>query len=368
MWIQDKEKFLRRPTLTRSNTRYQDREKRYGMNVDIALAQPEICIEDWSSPEIPLSDLQDPTSSTVSSPGSTLTPTPAENPSSAPSSPLAACTLDFGKDSMGEKHTEVETISLGNEDAAAINSQDLVGQLPLHAEKIKLTFEPIPRIPNAHSAVRDFFYDPPSNAAPASMVPLPLFTNSPSLESSGFSKAHNTRFSLLPYPDLFDFAMYDTRASQESSIGFCFSFLPGDVTVAPESPVVLGPATVTYRDQYRNSAYSRLNGLCTPTKTNPVNAKVTPSSDRIVPRSRKHLGELPLASISFNTPTRIPRTSTPTTLKLQDSLSLYSSPNSSGDWNIMSLDEVSMRLREACNDLSKCVWTEEEFLRIISPL
>ncbi|KAF9460326.1 hypothetical protein BDZ94DRAFT_1266301 [Collybia nuda] len=246
-------------------------------------------------------------------------------------------------------------------------SSPIVQSPPLRAEKINLSFEPIQRTPNAHSAVRDFFYDPPSYAAPASMVPVPLFTNSPPLVSSIFSKDEGTRSSLLPYPDLFDFAMYDARASQESTAGLRLSFSPVDVTVTTDSPVTFGPPTISFRDRYRNSAYSRLNGLCTPARTNSISAKVAPSSDQVVPCRRKRLGGLPLASISFNTPTPILYTSTPPPLKLQDSHSLHSSPTSSEDWNITSLDDISTRLRDACNDLSGCAWTEEEFLRIISP-
>jgi hypothetical protein len=339
------------------------------MNAATALSQPEICVEDWSSPEIPLSDLHDPTSSTTNSPGLGSKPTLPHEPLHAASPSPIADIPNIGKILNEGKGNKCNRIESSKSDTGANASQGLEG-IPLFTKDMKLTFEPIRTCPpSALSAVSEPFYDPPSSVAPATMVPVPSFTN-PSRESSGFSKDHNTRFSLLPYPDLFDFAIYDTRASQESSAGFRLSLLPADMTVAPDSPIISRPAAAASRDQYRSSAYSRLAGLCAPTKTNIANVKpVAALSGHILMRPRRQRGELPLASIPFNTSQRAPQTSTPTAIKFQDSLFMYSdsSPGSSGDWNVASLDDINMRLRDACNDLSRCMWTEEEFLRIVSP-
>lgn len=234
---------------------------------------------------------------------------------------------------------------------------------------LMVTFEPIKYAPSALSALSECsFLDTPSDDA-ARMVPLPLYTSTPPRPCSRLSTDQkHTRLSLLPYTDLFDFSMYNSRLSQDTFDQFSFGDLPPDVTTplapATEADPTPYPPEIAYRDRYRNPAYSKPTG---PYFYKPVSTPVKPvsASNRFSSSDRKHryLGEISLNSIAFNSPLAKSMSGVSATDICDSSFSTYS--QSSVVLSMKSLEDIGTRLHSACDDVSRCIWTDEEFMKLV---
>lgn len=291
------------------------------------------------------------------------------SPSPAPSSGRLRCSSSLHYpissttptiEAMADNHDKSGSIDEALDTSAESEySQELYDILD---KPSRTTFEPVPYQSSALSAVSVFLSDPPSNHAddPARMVIMPLYTSTPprpSLSRISLDQ-RKSRLSLLPYPDLFDFSMYLSRLSHESVSGFRLSGLPPDITFPLDFAPTSVPPVITYHDRYRSAVFSRHSGQCTPTKPN-SNANVF--CNRTLSQHQQHpIGDISMSSIRFNSPLY------PRALAHMKSRSPHISPDTSGEWNILSLDDISLRLRMACEDLSRCMWTEEEFLKIVS--
>ncbi|KAG5638308.1 hypothetical protein H0H81_000726 [Sphagnurus paluster] len=195
------------------------------------------------------------------------------------------------------------------------------------------------------------FWDPPSsyfanNAA--RMVPMPLYTQTPPRLTPTTPIAPKHRASLLPYPDLFDFSMYHSRVSKGSTVDLSFEGLLPDFTSAFDKPhhAKIPGDTVQSRYYERNpepELFSRVNSR---TSFSSCEFEI---QDHDLPMHPKSL------SLSLST---------------EDLAKTWGRPTYSSDIldhrSFLSSDDISIRLRIACGDLSQCVWTEEEFLQIIS--
>lgn len=243
---------------------------------------------------------------------------------------------------------------------------------------LDIVFEPIRPTSNPLSAgVSGFLWDVPYALVPDS-IPLPSFTSTPlkvTPPSSSGQSSQDRRVS-VPYPDLFDFSMYDVsiRSSQDIFGRPTSISLPsGDTVVlvpAPISPfhLVTNKHAAPDRDRYRNAAYSRLNTASTPTKLKPSSAMIlSPLHITYTSLQKHHSVVSSRGSASSFGNMDSPDVRASIVGKLQDTMSGCSeSSDAVNKWEIASLDDVSARLRAACDDLSRAIWTEEEFLKLVS--
>lgn len=377
--ILGKKELLGYSNSSRVKPRHQDEKQLTGHSVSEP-SIPSIRVQNRENTQSKLSDMQPLSNKPVStvSPSSSVplaldtyaTTSPFMEPSSTPSNPLLEAlsqefTVFLRHGELVGSH-ECPRPNLG-QDVGSGERQDFPGPSIFESstEVPKSTFEPIRYAPSALSAVSECnFWDIPSDD-PARMVPLPLFTSTPPKPCSRLSTDQtNTRLSLLPYTDLFDFSMYNSRVSQDDCDGFYFGRLPPDITT-PLSPATEPNPTsqvseIAYRDRYRNSAYSKPTGPYNPAST-PV--KVVPASNRFSSSVRKRLRDISLNSIAFNSPLtkRISANDV-----CDSSFSMYSQSSApSVDLSTKSLEDITTCLHSACDNLSRCIWTDEEFMKLV---
>ncbi|RDB25363.1 hypothetical protein Hypma_007898 [Hypsizygus marmoreus] len=376
-WESDKDQFLRNPTLSRLDS--PNPEIRPQLTATPTVIMPskwsDMCIPTQNHSECQLSEScsSQPDTATLcfSGSGSTaLSQSPLSSTSpwktSMNTSSSLCPTSDHSSPSLNsevaDRNDKMSVVDFGHARQARNNAEGDSAEGPAGlaattSDKVfQVTFAPIRYPLNALSAASGFLSDPPHFSSVAT-VPIPFLTDTPPKPLSRMSFVQGPRISLLPYPDLFDFAMYHSRASQEVDPVFDFSNFSSDITL-PKPPTP--PASkVAHQSRYasRTTVVSRFAGLCTPPKADRITRK-TPVS-----RSHRHpISDVSISSIAFNSPAK------PSLAFAQTGVNYVplSSPDTSGEWNLISSDEIHARLRVACEDLSRCMWTEEEFLKIIS--
>ncbi|TFK73264.1 hypothetical protein BDN72DRAFT_834927 [Pluteus cervinus] len=233
-------------------------------------------------------------------------------------------------------------------------------------------------------------WDSVSSKPDLDSVPLPLFTSTPPLRSgdpppelkvdfgSETDFSRYSYFSPIPYADLFDFNMYNSgrSAAEKTSIlsgeSSTPSVLPRSISLeifaSSPGPSILSaysPDKVKERDLYRPAAYSRRFPVGTGSA--PTSPTRSTKSETGVPEYSKK------ASSSKRSPIPVERfheflAESPKDLReallarLQEMSDMI---DNSQDWDLISTEGMSERLREACMDRSRANWTHDEFLKII---
>ncbi|KAJ6628933.1 hypothetical protein B0H10DRAFT_2209359 [Mycena sp. CBHHK59/15] len=325
---------------------------------------PEIFVQDWSAMELNMSDLfACPTSAVPHSnpSGNPHAPralpdlnvlatisehvsvSPSESPSTSPVLPLELHSKVAGPGPTTDKATNSAEVLTKEPQEAGVQSPPLSVASESESAVMSLSTDRYPS--NALSAVSVLLWDPPSHA---SLHSTPLPDSPPVLpKPRPHSFSHRgSRDSLVPYPDIFDFSMYTRRLSHDS---FCEGFeLP--LICGVRKPLAAQNAATSYkpvtiydvvldRDRYRNPAYT----TC-------------------IPSAR-----------ASSSPKRTPFTSTLNTPLDKDAVGFASAPKESDvgeawvPWNEEpSENNISAQLRAACDELSCCEWTEEEFLKMFA--
>ncbi|KAJ7129424.1 hypothetical protein C8R44DRAFT_978817 [Mycena epipterygia] len=279
-WQKDKQQFLRRPSLVKANST-SIREPRKKRDRTVVPPPPEIYVQDWSSLGLNMADLFDSPSPAVPRSGmaeESSVPTPpyapgaelemipedssfsssdSEDPANNdPSSPelsasqsndvKTALEIDLAA-SLTDTNTETDSSTDLNEE-----SQGAGIQVP--KESATLSFSTGGYASNALSAVSELLWDPPT-ASISHSTPLPT-----PIPSKRRPQSTNARDSVVPYPDLFDFAMYTRRISRDS-FGEAFELPSVAFSVDEPSDKKSGRPISIYdvahdRDRYRSAAYS----------------------------------------------------------------------------------------------------------------
>ncbi|GLB37440.1 hypothetical protein LshimejAT787_0404910 [Lyophyllum shimeji] len=122
------------------------------------------------------------------------------------------------------------------------------------------------------TALSGLFWDPPSHSTQgaARMVPMPLYTNTPPRPVSPVPVPPKPRLSLLPYPDLFDFAMYDSRASYTSTAHFAFGDFPADMTASMDAVLLAAVQSDAHSYRHKITPFPKISYDDTPSKTRPA--------------------------------------------------------------------------------------------------
>ncbi|KAJ7178905.1 hypothetical protein C8R46DRAFT_1211537 [Mycena filopes] len=327
----------------------------------MALPPPRIYVEDWSSLGLNMTELFETTSSTSPRSGVGALSDSGADPFSTPRPELAAVEEEE-EEELSEYSADT---SLRTLDSTVLQSSDL--EIVLAVAPAELQEAPHPNdeaeasvsldkdppveivVPesavlpfsaghyasNAMSAVSGLLWDPP--AVPIShSTPLPAVAPPPSPSSEHRPQSTTTTFltvtrdSLVPYPDLFDFSMYDRRVSQDSSFRQSSEL---SLTSSPEAADKKWPVSiydvVLERDRYRGAAYS----AC-------ISSSVTRTS---------------------SSPRRKPLTST---LNLgRDTVDFETVVSKKSE---IEVGEVGAQFLLACDELSRCEWTEEEFMTLFA--
>ncbi|KAJ6450987.1 hypothetical protein DFH09DRAFT_76006 [Mycena vulgaris] len=372
-WQRDKQQFLRRPSLVKADAAHgaRTRQTRKKKSRTIASPPPEIYVQDWSSLGLNMSDLFDSPSTIGSLSGvvesSVLSPchaTGAELPTISEDSFSEAPVTNGGVSSRGLLAAQSRDVKMvlaadlpDRADAQDLSTEALSSIHPdqeahesgaqetgVDAESATLSFSTGRYAFNALSAVSGLLWDPPSFPISHS-TPLPNATPTPSIPRPQPTSHLGARDSMLPYPDLFDFNMYARRVSRDS---FCDTVeLPCSVSASSDKksardscrPISIYDI-VHERDRYRSAAFSTcLSSVCT-------------SSPRRVPfTSNLNLGS--------GRDTVVDSSSTAILKK--------SATDEFVAWNgEMTRESIGAQFMTACDELSRCEWTEEEFLRMFA--
>ena len=332
---------MRTPSSPRVKSRYQDQ----GHTVsDASIPNIRVHIRDSSQTE-----LHDVIEAAVTLSNPSLQPFGPDTADSLPNDELVE-SLGFPQPNLGQ-----------DVDNEHIDSLPVPRIIEPSGETLMTVYEPIKYTPSALSAGAECnFWDVPCSDT-ARMVPLPLYISTPPRPCSRLSTdQEHTRFSLLPYADLFDFSMYNS-ISRDSFPQFSFGDLPPDVTTSStpgtKADSTLRPSEIAYRNRYRSSAYSKPTGpyfwkpLTTPIKS----SSVFSSSDR------QQLREISLNSVGFDSPLA-ERMRDATGIR-DSTFSMYSQSSASSVDLCKSAEGRRTRLHSACDDLSR--WTDEEFMKLV---
>ncbi|KAJ7682560.1 hypothetical protein DFH06DRAFT_1119782 [Mycena polygramma] len=368
-WQQDKQQFLRRPSLVRAtSTRAREtREKK--QQCTMSPPPPEIYIEDWSSLGLNMADLFETPSSRAggavgsvastnclgrlasvpensteplaedNSPSPTSPPMAQANASSEPPSTASIASSEDlaistpeppgSQSSEDVKTVLVDALTSPTDTPHSDIKTELSIDLEQDAEEVALVPEPATLsfsdglyASNALSAVSGLLWDPPSFSISQS-TPLPDVA--PFLPKRGTLTLGRDS---LPYPDLFDFSMYARRISRDS---FCAGIeLPSMMDMSIEEPSEKARPVSIYdvvneRDRYRGAAYSAcVSAVSVTPKRRPFSSAINLDSRR---NSVRALGE-----------------------------------KSNGDESL----DIGAQFMEVCDTLSRCEWTEEEFLEMLA--
>ncbi|KAJ7780998.1 hypothetical protein B0H16DRAFT_1710251 [Mycena metata] len=348
-WQLDKQQFLRRPSLVRASmfreTRAREAQKQRNRKSSMP-PPPEIYVEDWSSLGLNMTDLFETPSSAASRSGADSSTDPGPELSAVQeeeekevevhsadnsSSSLESTVLQSSDIQTAPTVVPAELQDVPDLDSAAKSSANLDDEVstdaPAVLESAILSFSVGHYPSNAMSAVSGLLWDPPAFSISHS-TPLPDVATSPRRhrpQSTTFLTVR--RDSLVPYPDLFDFSMYDRRVSQDS-FGQAIELSP---MALPEPSDKKRPVSiydvVLERNRYRGAAYS----ACIP-------SSVRRSSS---PRRQPLASTLNLGSgaVGFNAISK-------------------KAEKDDGD--------VAAQFLLACDELSRCEWTEEEFMTMFA--
>ncbi|KAJ7044589.1 hypothetical protein C8F04DRAFT_1350794 [Mycena alexandri] len=350
-WQLDKQQFLRRPSLVRAST-FREARKQRNRRSSIPLPPPKIYVEDWSSLGLNMTDLFETPSSAAShsgavkpgdsSTGPTCVPGPEisavreeEEEASVHSADNSSSSLESTVLQSSDIQAEPAVVPADLQDASDSNSEaessvelneEVPGDAPAVLESATLSFSAGHYPLNMMSAVSGLLWDPPSFSISYS-TPLPDVATPPSKHRPQSTTLLTVkRDSLVPYPDLFDFSMYDRRVSQDSF----YQVIELPPMAFPEPSDKKRPVSiydvVLERDRYRGAAYS----AC-------ISSSVRRSSS---PRRQ------PLAS-TLN-------------LALDSNVIRKKAETEDGD--------VGAQFLLACDELSRCEWTEEEFMTMFASL
>jgi len=337
-WEIDKERFLRRTSLVRATLFHnakahaQDVETRRRRQArKVARLRPEeVCIKDWSSLGFQMSELFVSTSHansvhdtvTIASVTEALSPSSC---SSAAPSPTLSPALTIGPVTPNCHSPDIPDITIASQGDDAPNhfAQDLEAAFgdnidiatsrilqsqdeDCHPEPtVKTTFSAPCYTPSTLSAVSGFLWDAPSPSnVTLRSIPLPQFAGTPAKPGACAFENHidppaaNIGLNLVPYPDIFDLAMYDQRASCESDCDIIILIPKANCTEEPTvgagvditmtEPFGMNHDAARDRDRYRNAAYSCLSGThmfkpkSTPAVTPPLHIVKNSPPDRKV--------------------------------------------------------------------------------------
>ncbi|KAJ7180342.1 hypothetical protein C8R43DRAFT_398253 [Mycena crocata] len=351
-WQNDKQQFLRRPSLARASVLLEKRTREIRKKKHRALAPPppEIYIQDWSSMRVNMTDL-------FESPSSVASRSVAVG--SGPLTSVELATISEHPSPPSSKHSEDECmtssglLSSHSNDVSVVVATDAldIPETPhfnpetessiqleeahengVTVEIAPLSFSTGGYASNASSAVSEPFWDPPASPISHS-IPLPDAASALFMlrRQSVSTVQASRRDSLVPYPDLFDFNMYTQRVSRDS-LGEAFELplLGFGVNKCSDKTSITGarrPISIydvtQERDRYRNAAYS--------------------------------------SCLSSGSPIRPPFTST---LNLESSRKLATEDSFSGEEE--TTNSVGAQFIQACDRLSRCEWTDEEFMRMFT--
>ena len=333
-----KQELLRTPGSCRIKPRYQEQTH---AAPDVAI--PNIHIQNWDNPQPTLPDVHTSSLAFTVSPSPSVPP--ALNASAITTSPLLFTEAPITPSNPPPETFGLDTaVSLPNDElvesheclqpAQDVDNEQIHG-LPVppiiesSGEILMPAFEPIKYTPSVLSAgYESNFWDIPFSDT-ARMVPLPLCTSTPPRPCSPLSiDQKHMRLSLLPYADLFDFSMYNSM-SQDSFDQFSFGDLPPAPSIPATADPTPRPSEIAYRDRYRNSAYSEPTGPYSfKSVTMPLSSEQ--ASNGFASSDRKHLREISLNSIGFNSPLITKRMSgVPATGICDSTFSTYSQSSAS---------------------------------------
>ncbi|KAJ7094550.1 hypothetical protein B0H15DRAFT_1020358 [Mycena belliarum] len=361
-WQRDKQQFLRRPSLVRADSdqgtrTHESRKKKRTM----APPPPEIYIQDWSSLGLVMTDMFNSPSTPTSRSGAVGFDPQA--PSSMTSAGLSTIPEDSSLSYLGDAastdsltaashSSDDKTVVPDPTEAADWNSEadsSIYSNQDMQDYGVQDISEP-PVVTftggyasNPLSALSGLLWDPPSvsdshsipipGATPVSPAPVPQAT--PILSG---------RDSVLPYPDLFDFSMYTRRISRDSlcdalempSLAFTGNTFEKK-GLEPGGRVSIYDV-LQERDRYRSAAYSSsLPSFGTPLPRRP------PFASTINLRAGKDAVDLSSAVANKPAAEDLPF------------------------WNGESAkDSIGAYFLAACDELSRCEWTEEEFLKMFA--
>ncbi|KAJ6490345.1 hypothetical protein C8R47DRAFT_467212 [Mycena vitilis] len=373
-WQQDKQQFLRRPSLVRAaSTRARETRVKKQQQCTMSPPPPEIYIEDWSSIRVNMADLFETPSSRAggaagsvastnrlgrlasvpenppetivednsASPTSTAEaqPNASSEPSetsfstasiassedlaiSTPGSPDSQSSEDVKTALVDALTTPTDTSHSDIETESSIDLEQDAQEVALVPESATLSFSDGLYASNALSAVSGLLWDPPSFSISQSTALPDVAPFLPKRSTLALGRDS------LPYPDLFDFSMYARRISRDS---FCAGIeLPSMMDMSVEEPSEKARPVSIYdvvneRDRYRGAAYSACISAASVTpKRRPFSSTINLDSGR---NSVRAIGEKP-----------------------------------DGDESL----DIGAQFMEVCDTLSRCEWTEAEFLEMLA--
>lgn len=320
-WLRDKENFLRSPILSRAKDSGDERQTKDALSSPHT--QANACHGGFAPPGsqlqsiAPITDIGAKSWDSNVTPSGRSFPTPSASTGPPPSAHLNVAgrprlpydeysrSLDRGLDSGCAERTAGSTFAQDSTIAAFGTSNQV----------LQSTLGPIQY---TSDALFRLFWDPPSHftQSPARMVPMPSYTHLLSRSTSSTAAPLKPRLSLLPYPNLFDFAMYDSRAPYTSTANFSSSGLPADRTVHIDPALPSEAPSDAHSCNYKITALPKISYDNVPTKTR---------------RSSQKLGLQDL-----NLPSR-----TSNVARSSITSNLAAETDTSDGWNLVSLEDVS---------------------------
>lgn len=369
-WISDKERFLRKPSLVRASLFRNGREQGQIRDTHAERRPTPMTWKSHSSCSSSLS--ASPRSPFIAASPRSISVSPTLNMPSVsrknvpkftaapPSSDLAAQTRnkhtqdlesglwrgrrgDFVRDDPGHQNKNEDELGPG-----------------VAPKKSTMDFFHSRYVTSALSAVSGALWDAPSTIS-IQPVPLPRFSSTPPPRIRSWKTSRNS----IPYPDMFDFSMYERRTSHiepdpsyESDLGLTHQNLKRSEQYFASPTKGLRQDRDT--DGFRNSTYS----FTTSPSIGLTNAATQPDLDAISPLRV-------VKRVAFDLPTsRLPtkRSLILTQLLQQEATSTTIDISLDEDSIALSIQSLTREgpLKMGCADLdlSRCEWTTEEFMRI----
>ncbi|KAK0470149.1 uncharacterized protein EV420DRAFT_1498625 [Desarmillaria tabescens] len=192
---------------------------------------------------------------------------------------------------------------------------------------------------SAVSAMSSYFWDPSlAKTDETHNMPLPLYSSSPPRRRCLSHDASDSpqHLSLLPYPDLFDFGMYSSEfPSNDSLCSVSMNSTRKPLRRSDFSGKSFSKQS-PQRDSYRSAAFSR-------TLSGPRHGPFTLRKSVVLMQAIKQQEAQPNASFGSSTGKEITH-----------------------DFDVSMDSSTEDRLQEACADLSRGEWTQEEFLKMLT--
>lgn len=370
--------------------------------LSVSSIRPEIYIEDWTSLPLSISEYGISAIESASSDAITDSATVASSPiltgsgspdssntpqSSQPTSPEPGTPVDNTCLRIGDLEQQSKSRSDYDPDESTIrpterlNSRRSYEYFAPQSDSRRWWYEVAMRYGStpASAVTSSQLWDPVVRMDVGS-VPLPVFTSTPTkrrvekapqLQLNFESEIDFGRFPYLnsvPYPEIFDFSMYDSQGSSGRKGSTCTRVSlhqPFMISTRSEEKNVASqpqsPEQIDSRDWYRHASYTRVIGLTSPT---------IPSTPEFLSNSSFSVQQESPEKVPVNLAKGLHEFLAESPRDLRESIlarlhEVSTSLDNSGEWNLISLEEISTRLREACKNKSGASWTKEEFLKII---